>query len=153
MSNNGRLKVVPSIFTIVEKDDKFLLLRRANTGYADGWYDLPAGHLEDQEKLQDGAARELAEEAGLTASPADLKLVHVHQNHTNPENPHYGYIFYAAKWTGEPKIMEPNKCDDMGWFAPDELPEKTLPYTKAAIKALGKDKVSTSYHEPNSILG
>lgn len=151
MNHNGRLKVVPSIFTLIEKAGKFLLLRRANTGYADGWYDLPAGHLEDQEKLQDGAVRELAEEAGLKADPDDLKLVHVHQNHTNPSNPHYGYIFYATKWSGEPKIMEPDKCDDMGWFAANGLPEKTLPYTKAAIKALNLGKVSTSYHAPNSI--
>ena len=55
MSNNGRLTVVPSVFTIVERGRRVLLLRCANTGYADGWYDLPAGHLEPHEKFTDGA--------------------------------------------------------------------------------------------------
>ena len=148
MSNNGRLKVVPAVFTIVERDGKVLLLRRAHTGYADGWYDLPAGHLEDQEELKAGAARELTEETGLRAEQKDLELVHVHQNHNNAEAPHYGYIFVAKKWQGEPKIMEPDKCDDMAWFSPEDLPAKTLPYTKAAIINLITPGVSLSYHAP-----
>lgn len=133
------IKVVPSVFTIVEKDNKFLLLRRKATGYMDGWYDLPAGHLEDQEKLKEGAVRELQEETGLIASPADLELVHVYQNHTN-EPPHYGYIFLASRWKGQPRIMEANKSDHMDWFALDELPEKTLPYTHQALKTWAKKR-------------
>lgn len=151
MSNNGRLKVVPSVFTLIEKDGKVLLLRRANTGYADGWYDLPAGHLEDQEKLADGAARELKEEAGITVMPEDLKLLHVHQNH-NDEPAHYGFIFLASKWSGKPKIMETDKCDDMNWFAPSDLPAKTLPYTRDAIMNLNSPHVVISYHAPDSVF-
>lgn len=151
MSNNGRLQVVPSIFTVIEKDGKYLLLRRANTGYMDGWYDLPAGHLEDREKFKAGAVRELKEEANIDAHPKDLSLLHFHQNHTN-EPPHYGYIFLARKWQGQPKIMEPGKCDDMGWFGLNELPEKTLPYTKKALENLRDFKEpSTSYHGPGTI--
>lgn len=144
------IKVVPSVFTIIEKDGKYLLLRRANTGYMDGWYDLPAGHLEDREELKDGAVRELKEETGLVALPNDLRLVHVYQNHTD-EPPHYGYIFFARMWTGTPEILEPSKCDDMGWFDLDKLPEKTLPYTRQALGSLGQKDVSTSYHKPKSI--
>lgn len=149
--SNGDFKVVPSVFAAIIRDGKVLMLRRAHTGWLDGWYDLPAGHLEDQEKLKDGAVRELAEETGLSAKPADLRLIHIYQNHHNAASPHYGYIFIVAKWRGEPRIMEPGKCDDLGWFAPDHLPAKTAPYVRQALKNLGKAEVSISYHAPDSI--
>jgi len=146
----GGIKVVPSVFTIIRDKDKFLLIRRHGTGWMDGWYDLPAGHLEDKEPLKAGAARELKEESDLDVKPTDLKLVHVYQNHTS-EPPHYGYIFVAKKWSGKPKIMEKDKCDDIGFFSLDKLPEKTLPYTKKALEMVDSDEVSVSYHEPDSI--
>lgn len=151
MSNNGRLQVIPSVFVAIIKDGKVLLLRRANTGWLDGWYDLPAGHLEDQEQLKDGAVRELKEETRLIARPEDIKLIHIHQNHHNTQTPHYGYIFLASKWSGEPKIMEPDKCDDMDFFELGALPGKTAPYIKEALQKLGADEVSISYHAPGSI--
>jgi 8-oxo-dGTP diphosphatase len=144
------IKVVPSVFTVIKKDDEFLLLKRANTGYMDGWYDLPAGHLEDKEELRAGAARELKEETDLTVKPEDLKLVHVYQNHTS-EPPHYGFIFFAKKWTGQPKIMEQDKCDDMDFFGLENLPDKILPYTKQAIERLDSDEIQISFHDSGSI--
>lgn len=117
----------------------------------DGYYDLPAGHLENQEKLKEGAARELKEEAGITVEPDDLKLIHLHQNHHVPEQPHYGYIFLAKKWQGHPKLVEPEKSDDIDFFSLDNLPQKITPYVKEALDKLGSDEVTISYHPPNSI--
>ena len=149
--SNGQLRVVPSVFTIIIKDKKVLMLRRANTGWLDGYWDLPAGHLEDQEKLKDGAARELLEEADLVVDPKDLRLVHVYQNHHRPESPHYGFMFLASSWSGEPKICEPSKCDGMEFFDLNDLPEKTTPYVKDALGQLDADQVTMSYQEPGSI--
>lgn len=151
MSSNGELKVVPSVFACVHEKGKVLLLRRANTGWLDGWYDLPAGHLEDQEKFKDGAIRELFEETSLRANVADLKLIHLYQNHHNPKSPHYGYIFLVKHWQGEPKIMEPNKCDDMDFFSLDKLPGKLAPYAKAAVENIAGAEVTISFHPPGSI--
>ncbi len=117
----------------------------------DGYYDLPAGHLEDQERLKDGAVRELKEEAGLIADPRDLKLIHLYQNHHRPDNPHYGHIFLAAKWNGEPKLGDPDKSDDIDFFELDNLPEKTTPYVREALKNLKMKEVTISYHAPGSI--
>lgn len=145
------IKVTPSIFVALIKKDKVLLIRRQNTGWCDGFYDLPAGHLEDQEKLKQAAARELLEETGVTAKPKDLKLIHLHQNHHRPDNPHYGYIFKAAKWAGEPKLTEPEKSDDIGFFDLKNLPDKITPYVKEALENLDSGEVTISYHEPDSI--
>ncbi len=151
MSNNGKLQVIPSVFVAIVRDGKVLLLRRQNTGWLDGYYDLPAGHLEDQEPLKEGAARELKEESGITVKPEDLKLIHVHQNHHRPEVPHYGYIFLAKKWEGQPKLVEPEKTDDLGFFDLSNLPKKITPYVREALEQLGSDQVTISYHAPGSI--
>jgi 8-oxo-dGTP diphosphatase len=151
MSNNGRLKVVPAVFVAIINDGAVLLLRRANTNWMDGYYDLPAGHLEDREHLKDGALRELREEAGIKVASKDLKLIHIHQNHHIPDAPHYGYIFQADTWEGEPKIMEKDKCDDMKFFSLNSLPDKITPYVKEALEKLGSNEVTISYHAPGSI--
>ena len=145
------IKVVPSVFIAVIKDGKVVLIRRKNTGWIDGWYDLPAGHLESGETFQECAVRELQEETGLKAKTEDLSLIHVHQNHNGPKAPHYGYIFLAKKWTGEPSLVEPQKSDDIGWFKLDNLPDKISPYVKYALENLG-DVPTTSYHGPRSII-
>ena len=33
------------------------------------------------------------------------------------------FFFIAKKWQVEPKIMEPEKCDAIGWFSLDKLPD------------------------------
>lgn len=148
---SGKFKVIPSVFVAIIDDGKVLLIRRANTGWLDGWYDLPAGHLEDQENLKDGATRELYEETGLKVLPENLKLIHVHQNHHDQEAPHYGYIFRAAKWEGKPKLVEPNKSDDIDFFPLNKLPAKVSPYVREALTDLSSDEVTISYHAPGSI--
>jgi 8-oxo-dGTP pyrophosphatase MutT (NUDIX family) len=100
------IKVVPSVFVVIEKGGKYLLLRRANTGYMDGWYDLPAGHLEDQEKFQDGAARELKEEAGLDVKPRILNWSMFTK--TTPASRRTTAIFLPLKpGAASPKLWSP----------------------------------------------
>jgi hypothetical protein len=45
-------------------------------------------------------------------------------------------FFTADKWEGEIKKMEPNKCEDLGWFDLENLPENTIPYVKQAINCI-----------------
>src|SRR3989344_2550591 len=90
---NKRLKVVPAIYITILKNQKVLLLRRFQTGYLDGYWDLPSGHVEAGETLKECCVRELKEETGLKTEISDLKLIHVYQNFANPESPYFGYIF------------------------------------------------------------
>ena len=41
-----RNKIIPASYAVLIKDNKVLLVRRFNTGYEDGKYSLPAGHVE-----------------------------------------------------------------------------------------------------------
>jgi 8-oxo-dGTP diphosphatase len=147
-----RLKVLPAVFVFLIKDSKVLLLRRAQTGWLDGFYDPPAGHLELDETLQEGAVRELKEEAGVVVDPKDLKLIHIYQNYNSLKAPYIGFMFAAQQWHGEPTIQEKNKCDDMQFFELDNLPEKTTPYAKIALKDIDNNEISYSFHDENSMV-
>jgi 8-oxo-dGTP pyrophosphatase MutT (NUDIX family) len=124
-------------------DQKVLLQRRCNTGYMDGRYDLPSGHVERGESLLDAAIRELLEETGIRVKGADLQLWHINQFGANSED-YYNFFFMADTWQGEPAITEADKCDDMQFFSLDNLPQLTAG-SHVALEHLGKDEVSFSY--------
>jgi ADP-ribose pyrophosphatase YjhB (NUDIX family) len=46
-----RFKLIAAVYLVLIKNNKILLLRRHNTGYFDGYYSLPAGHVEKEETL------------------------------------------------------------------------------------------------------
>jgi 8-oxo-dGTP diphosphatase len=104
---------------IVVRDNKILLGRRKGA-YGDGEYGLPGGHLEFQENMQKGVARELLEETGLTADSFTFSNVF-----NNPsDEKHYLQIgFVANNPKGEPKNLEPDKCYGWEWFSLDDLPK------------------------------
>ncbi len=117
----------------INEQNKILLHRRANTGYCDGYYDLPAGHLEEGETLRQAALRELKEETGLEAREDDLEFVEMLHRFC-PDRVYVDVFFRAKAWTGEAVIQEPEKCDDMGWYSLNALPEKVIPYQRTAIE-------------------
>ena len=124
--------MIASGYLILIGDQKILLGRRINTGYEDGKYGLPAGHIEEHETLTQGTAREIKEEIGITVSPKDLVLSHVMHRNANDER--MEFFFIARRWQGEIKNAEPEKCDDLKWFPLTALPKNIIPYIRAAIK-------------------
>ena len=59
-----RNKAVPASYLFLQKGDGILLMRRQNSGYYDGWYTVPAGHVEAGELPVDALLREAKEEIG-----------------------------------------------------------------------------------------
>jgi 8-oxo-dGTP diphosphatase len=128
-----RFKLILSVYLIMFKNDKVLLLRRANTGFEDGKYGLPAGHADGGETARDALRREALEEAGVNLDPDDLEFAHCMHRLQNDERVD---LFFAAKnWQGNPENMEPEKCDDLNWFPIDNLPPNIIPYIRQAIEA------------------
>lgn len=124
--------VVISSYMIFRQDDKVLLSRRCNTGYRDGEYGLPAGHIEENEFATAAAAREALEEVGVKVKTKDLIPAHIMHRHCG-DHERIDFFFAVERWTGEITNAEPDKCDDVQWFAWDELPTNTIPYIRTAF--------------------
>lgn len=114
------------------RNEKIVLLRRFNTGYMDGYYGLPAGHLDEHESMSNAVSREVAEEIGIKTNPKDYQLVQVMHRKENDER--IDLFFVNNKITKEPINNEIDKCDDVGWFPLDDLPKNTVPYIRRAIE-------------------
>lgn len=130
-----RFTVIPAVYVILRRGGQVLLLRRSNTGYHDGSYALPAGHIDGGESAVAAAVRETKEEIGLDITPEDLHFVHVmHRRAEEGDHERVDFFFEATKWQGEPDNMEPEKCDDVQWFPEDQLPGNTVTVSKLAIE-------------------
>lgn len=106
---------------IVLRGNKVLLGKRKGSHGESTWA-FPGGHLEWHEMIMNCARREVKEETGL-----DVLLLNV-GHYTNDifekEGKHYVTLYLTAlSQEGEPRVMEPNKCDEWGWFLWGDFPE------------------------------
>ncbi len=113
------------------RKDQVLLLRRFNTGFRDGEYSVPAGHLEGGETVMEAAAREGEEEAGVIIQLNDMTFSTV--MHRIEDDERVDFFVVVNQWEGEPFNAEPDKCDELRWVAVDALPMNIIPYVKQAL--------------------
>ncbi len=118
---------------VLIRDERILLARRFNTGWFDGSYELPSGHMDGGETVRAAAVREASEELGIVITQENLEVVHVmHRFGAKAER--IEFFLTAVAWEGEPKVMEPDECDDVRWFPLRSLPENMIPKSKAGLE-------------------
>jgi ADP-ribose pyrophosphatase YjhB (NUDIX family) len=119
-------RLIPASYIVLRRGEEVLLSRRLNTGWHDGWWSLPAGHVEGGESCVDAVVRETAEEIGVVVRPSDLVplcTVHRTRGNVDPIDERVDFFFAAETWSGEPTILEPDRCSELGWYALKDLPE------------------------------
>ncbi len=142
-----RFGQVGETILVFKKGNKVFLARRRNTGYHDGEYGLIAGHIEENETAREGIIREAEEEAGIKINAGDLKLIHVmHRMSDTDQSVRIGFFWTCERWQGEPRIAEPDKCDDIGWFPLNKIPKNTLPYVKHALKKIKNKEIYSEFN-------
>ncbi|MBX2866971.1 NUDIX domain-containing protein [Candidatus Kaiserbacteria bacterium] len=125
---------VGASYLFLIEEGKILLQRRCQTGFKDGEYGVPAGHLDGGETAKQGCAREIQEEIGITLDPKDLEVVHVmHRKARKDER--IDFFMTTRSYAGAVTNCEPHKCDDLSWFPLDELPDNTIDYVRQAIES------------------
>jgi 8-oxo-dGTP diphosphatase len=112
--------------------DQILLIRRYQTGYMDGFYSVPAGHLDGREPVRLAAAREAREEIGVRVEPAEVHFAGVFHRFEGDER--VDFFVHVQSWEGEPFNAEPEKCDELRWVDIHALPKNTIPYIRKAVE-------------------
>ncbi len=126
---------------ILNKEGQALLgLRQASHGA--GEWSFPGGHLEFGETIFDCAKREVKEETGLVVKVFELISVADEMRYLKSDGKHYLNIGIKAECIdNEPKVMEPEKCQEWRWFSLDSLPEKLFEGTELTIKNFKAGKI------------
>ncbi len=129
---------------LINSQEQVLFGRRQNTGFEDGAYHLPAGHLEAGESVIQALIREAKEEVGVTVDPAHVEFCHV--MHNSSAGGRIAFFFTVRWWGAAPENREPEKCSELRWFSLGALPGHLIGYCRAAL-------ASISAGEPFSVYG
>lgn len=104
---------------IIEKEGKYLLVQEAKKKCYEKW-NFPAGHLDFNESLEQGAIREIKEETGC-----DVKLDGVcYVANRILEDDLFVMIVFNAKLINENIKFDKEEILDVKWFDYDEIVNK-----------------------------
>ena len=105
---------------ILRRGDTVLLGRRRGTHGEQTW-SFPGGHLEFGESILDCARRETGEDTGL--EPLSFATGPYTNDVFTAEGLHYITLFVIGDCPlGEPRLLEPDRCEAWQWFEWDNLP-------------------------------
>ena len=118
---------VPCANVAVVDDDAVLLVRRAAEPGTGDWT-VPGGHLERDESPAEGAARELAEETGLSVDSADLSLFDARSfdPHDGKHVVSIGFVVTAGRTTGT--VEAGSDAADARFWTPTALDAEGEPF-------------------------
>ena len=113
----------------------------------DGYYSLPAGHVDGNESARQAAIREAKEEVNIDLTPRDLELIHtMHRKATEGDHERMDLFFKVNKWNGNPKNVEPQKCDELSWYLVDSLPENIVPEVKFSLNKVNNNESYSDFN-------
>lgn len=127
---------------IVEKDGKFLLVQEAKESCRGKW-NIPAGHLEVNETVFDGAKREIKEETGCDVELTGLLQV---GNRVLKDDIFISIVF-STRLLSENITYNPKEILDIKWFTYEELLSmkdelRNYNWIINSIKALTENKIA-----------
>src|SRR5688572_17821576 len=127
---------------LVVKDGKVLWGKRKGS-FGEGLYGGVGGHVEYGETVEQAILRELAEECGITVK--NLRVLCVSDFLTHSPK-HYVDIGFVAEWeSGEPQVLEPEKCEGWEWRDMHDLPERIFAPMAGYIEAYKTGKNYFTY--------
>jgi ADP-ribose pyrophosphatase YjhB (NUDIX family) len=117
---------------------RLLLLRRNNEPFR-GWWDIPGGFCDAEEHPLACAVRETKEETGIAAEVTGFLGMWLDRYPTGDDPDHVVTLnaYYHATAgdgaaTSEP---DPHETAEIGWFAPDELPDVAFDHARLVLTA------------------
>lgn len=122
-----------SVNVYVVNDNKVLLSLRKNTGWMDGYYCAPGGHVEEGETPTIAMIREIKEELGVDVKPDELEFMCVAARNNSPYE-YVAYEFILRDTSYEFTNTEPEKCEALTWVDLDNLPDNIIEDFKVIIQ-------------------
>ena len=111
----------------------FLSRRGSQAKNERGLWEFPGGSVEFGETLAEALQREMHEEYGIEVQVGELLDV---VDHILPEEGQHWVspTFICTITSGEPHILEPLKCAEIGWFDPHQMPADLTMITRINLE-------------------
>ncbi|WP_046120920.1 NUDIX hydrolase [Ensifer aridi] len=117
------------------RDGKILLCRRLKAPEAEHW-SIVGGKVDHMERSEDAARREAEEESGLSIH--STRFLCISEQMIESDRQHWISLIYVTEdFSGEPRLTEPDKLSEIGWFDLTALPQPLSRFAADAIRALG----------------
>jgi 8-oxo-dGTP diphosphatase len=115
------------------KKEVLLIKRGKNQKNEVGFWQKPGGEVSFNEKVVTSMKREVKEETGIAI---DIWGYLPHTDHIiKNDQQHWVAFNYLGDFkSGTARVMEPQKHEEVRWFALDKMPPKTNRTTKESIK-------------------
>ena len=119
---------------IIIENNKILIQKRKGTNLWEGYYALPAGHIDKGENQYEAVIREAKEELDIDITISDLEDIGVvlRRNYFEIDgkklDPYIDFYFLIKSYKGTIKIVEEDKCDEILWVDKDHLPKPFINY-------------------------
>lgn len=128
-----RWKPHSTVATIIEVDNKFLLVEEFDNGHK--VFNQPAGHLDENESLQQGAIRETYEETGHTCELTGYLGLYVY---TAPSNgvTYHRHCFTANSIEYDSKAKLDDGIIGIKWLSLEELVNSKQARSPLVIKCI-----------------
>ena len=130
------LLTVSAVARRASSDTRILLMQRADNGH----WGLPGGHVEPGESVSQATVREVLEETGCTVEVERLIGVYSDPARQTVESSR-GSRLQIVNLCFEARVLDesgrpttPDETLDMGFFAPDDLPEPFVPIHNIRIE-------------------
>ena len=145
-----RFVLVPASYVYLLREGaagtEVLLQLRQGTPYMDGhWAAAAAGHVERGETAYDAARREALEELGVTDVALEFAFTMQRTQHAEAIDERVDWFFTARSWSGEPRVVEPEKCAEIRWCPLDALPTPMVPHEAHALSNLGSGEAYLTF--------
>lgn len=132
-----RLRVKTAVYVIITHGGKIFTVQRKNSGYYDGFYTLPAGHIKQGEKPLAACVREAKEEANLNISGEVLNLVHV----MFEMDAYIDFYFRVDATTNNLSLENLKTHYEVAWLDPIADADKIVPKARQALEAISAGKI------------
>lgn len=105
---------------LVLKNDKILLVKRANGLPEGGKWGLVGGFVERNETLEEAVKREIFEETGYTVDSTTLLRINDNPNRPREDRQNISFVYFC--FAGEKNGVADKESDSQEWFPLSALP-------------------------------
>jgi len=134
-----------AVFAFFDGKPKLLLIQRKHQPFKDHWA-LPGGFIEMDEDLPQSAARELAEETGLTGVPLE-QLRTFGKPGRDPRGRTITVAYFGIAQDNWDQIKAADDAANVDWFDIDHLPAMAFDHDEIVRCAIERLKQTPTYRK------